>query len=286
MAASATASATAGPIPGAAAGCRPAAAGCTPAGCRSAAPAQEAPQELRAPVPARRGRARGGSAAAGAGCSTKTVRGRLRGRLLDHRHGRLDGLRRGRGRGGSGRRDGGCELLHGRRRSLARDDRRLAGAGPLVDGRADADGQRNHQSDNADHEDRRQRAADEQEWLAALVLVERLGLGCFDLVGIRQRVRVRLSGACIDGRHLGGDACHLRDRARQRGIGAGRGGAVVILRVGEADGGRLHLGGMRRRERRTTGQGQLGFVGRADGQGHQVLQVSLHRARRRRRSRR
>ena len=83
--------------------------------------------------------------------------------------------------------------------------------------------------------------------------------------------------AVADRRHLCGDACHLRGCARQLGVGAGGGGAVVILRVGQACGGRLHLGRVRRRQRRTTGQGELGFVGRADGQGHQVLQVSLHR---------
>ncbi len=136
----------------------------------------------------------GSAAGAGAGCSTNTVRGACAGACCTTGTGALmvwpAGVARAQGRvRWSGRR----QLLRGRGAGAAwlGMTGALAGAGPLIDRRADADGQRNHQGDNADHEDRRQRAADEQERLAALVLVERLGFGLrLELVGIRERVGV------------------------------------------------------------------------------------------------
>ena len=79
----------------------------------------------------------------------------------------LDGLRRWRG-GGATAGAASCTGAGGGGATTLGTIALSAGAGPLIGRRPDADGQRNDQRHNANHEDRRQRAADEQERLAVL----------------------------------------------------------------------------------------------------------------------
>ena len=202
------------------------------------APAAVPPVPARARVPAGPAPARQTPAAVPA------WRGRRR-FLHGDGHRRLDGLRRWRRRSGS---DGLLCFLHRCRGGCRRagHDRARAGTRPLIGRRPDAHGQRNDQCHNANHEDRRQRATDEQERLATLLGSNRLDVG----------LRPVIVASC----RPAPTACPQR-RGRIR---IARCGAVGILRVGQADGGGLESRRVGRGQRGAAGQRQFGFLGRVD----------------------
>ena len=77
----------------------------------------------------------------------------------------------------------------------------------------------------------------------------------------------------VDQRIGAADRRQLSFRAGEARVDGACGGAVGVLRVGQADGGRLEGRRIGRCQRRATGQREFRFVGRTDRQADEVLQV-------------